>query len=100
MFAHDVPHPIGDPDDDEGGLVDDDEDDEEEDEDDEEPMQLRPAMRRRSTRVIFWYNQHIAAICEHLPKVARRKFRSFRQPDHRFLIFRARTTTPESLPRA
>jgi hypothetical protein len=41
-FAHDVPHPIGDPDDDEGGLVDDDEDDEEEeDDDDEEPMQVR-----------------------------------------------------------
>ena len=53
VFAHEVPHPIGDPDDDEGGLVDHEEDDEEEDEDDEEPMQVRHTMRRRSTRVIF-----------------------------------------------
>jgi hypothetical protein len=38
--AHDIPHPIGDPDEDEGGLVDDDEDDEADDEDDEEPLQV------------------------------------------------------------
>jgi hypothetical protein len=54
LLAHDVPHPIGDPDDDEGGLVDDDEDDEEDDdEDDEEPMQVRAWMRHRSTRPVF-----------------------------------------------
>ncbi len=40
MRAHDIPHPIGDPDDDDG-LPDDDEDDEEDDdEDDEEPLQV------------------------------------------------------------
>ena len=40
--AHDIPHPIGDPDDDDGGLVEDDEQDEDdEDDDDEEPMQVR-----------------------------------------------------------
>jgi hypothetical protein len=43
--AHDVPHPIGDPDDDEGGLVDEDEDDEEDDDEDEEPMQVGPGFR-------------------------------------------------------
>ena len=53
VFAHDVPHPIGDPDDDDGGLVDDDEDDEDPDEDDEEPLQVRRAMRRRSTQLTF-----------------------------------------------
>ncbi|MEO8345255.1 MAG: hypothetical protein ABI607_06125 [Betaproteobacteria bacterium] len=40
MLAHDIPHPIGDPDEDEGLPVDE-EDDDEEDEDDDEPMQVR-----------------------------------------------------------
>lgn len=39
MRAHDIPHPIGDPDDDDE-LPDDDDDDEE---DDEEPLQVRSA---------------------------------------------------------
>jgi len=33
-------------------------------------------------------------------KVARRNFHPPRQPDHRLLIFRARTLAPESLPAA
>jgi hypothetical protein len=41
--AHDIPHPIGDPDDDEE-LPGDDDEDEDEDEDDEEPMQVRPVV--------------------------------------------------------
>jgi hypothetical protein len=51
-FAHDVPHPIGEPDDDDGGLVDDDEDDDEDD-DDEEPMQVGPAFAHRNTLTVF-----------------------------------------------
>ena len=56
--AHDIPHPIGDPDDDEELPGDDDQDDEEDDdEDDEEPMQVRPLVRtsivHRSTQLIF-----------------------------------------------
>jgi hypothetical protein len=42
VYAHDIPHPIGDPDDDDE-LPDDDEDDED---DDEEPLQVRSARTR------------------------------------------------------
>jgi hypothetical protein len=51
--AHDIPHPIGDPDDDEG-LPGDDED--EEDDDDEEPLQARhrfPAFLQCNTLSFF-----------------------------------------------
>ena len=64
LLAHDIPHPIGDPDEDEGLPGDDDDDDEDDDgEDDEEPMQLRGGRpfctAAQSTK--FWYNQNLAA---------------------------------------
>lgn len=52
-FAHDIPHPIGDPDEDDELPGDDEDDDEEDEDDDEEPLQVRGRGGSRVARKPF-----------------------------------------------